>query len=91
MNEGKPLLTGLGDLAAACPTGAADNTRFLGWLGTVVERVRNLPRGRTLLLPGGWCTRAGGRGLHSFPFQLNLSFSVGQMTQLNSSMCPLGA
>ena len=30
----------------------------------------------------------GGRGLHSFPFQLNLSSSVHLITQLNSSMCP---
>jgi len=26
----------------------------------------------------------GGRGLHSFPFQLNLSYSVHRITQLNS-------
>ena len=30
----------------------------------------------------------GGRGLHSFPFQLNLSSSVHRVIQLNSSMCP---
>ena len=29
-----------------------------------------------------------GRGLLSFPFQLNLSSSVHRMTQLNSGMCP---
>ena len=29
-----------------------------------------------------------GRGLHSFPFQLNLSSSVHRMTQLKSSLCP---
>jgi hypothetical protein len=28
--------------------------------------------------------RHAGRGLHSFPFPLNLSFSVHRMTQLNS-------
>jgi hypothetical protein len=29
-----------------------------------------------------------GRGLHSFPFQLNLSSSVHRITQLNSLVCP---
>ena len=29
-----------------------------------------------------------GRGLHSFPFQLNLSTSVHRITQLNSCVCP---
>jgi len=29
-----------------------------------------------------------GRGLHSFPIQLNLSSSVHRMTQLSSSTCP---
>jgi len=29
-----------------------------------------------------------GRGLHSFPFQLNLSSPVHRMTHLNSRMCP---
>ena len=28
------------------------------------------------------------RGIHSFPFQLNLSPSVHRITQLNSRMCP---
>jgi len=35
-----------------------------------------------LLALGG--AGAGGRGLHSFPFQLNLSSSVHRITQLNS-------
>jgi hypothetical protein len=30
----------------------------------------------------------GGRGLHSFPFQLNLSASVHHITQINSKMYP---
>ena len=54
---------GLGDLALGCPAGSCDNTRFLGWLGQIVERVRNIPRGRSLLLPGGWCTKTGGHPL----------------------------
>jgi len=29
-----------------------------------------------------------GRGLHSFPFQINLSSSVHRITQINSLMCP---
>ena len=29
-----------------------------------------------------------GKGLHSFPFQLNLSSSVQRITQINSCMCP---
>ena len=44
-------LVGLGDLALGCPAGTCDNQRFLGWLGQIVERVRNIPRGRCLLLP----------------------------------------
>jgi hypothetical protein len=29
-----------------------------------------------------------GRGLHSFPFQLNLSSPVHSLAQINSGMCP---
>jgi hypothetical protein len=32
-----------------------------------------------------------GRGLHSFPFQLNLSWFVGHMPQLTPCICPDGA
>ena len=32
--------------------------------------------------------RALGKGLHSFPFQLNLSSSIHRMTQSNPRMCP---
>ena len=58
--DARQALVGLGDLALGCPAGSRDNQRFLGWIGEVVERVRNTPRGRSLLLPGGWCTKAGG-------------------------------
>ena len=33
------------------------------WIEEVVDRVRNTPVGRSLLLPGGWCTRLGGHPL----------------------------
>ena len=52
--QARQALVGLGDLALGCPAGTCDNQRFLGWLGQIVERVRNIPRGRCLLLPGGW-------------------------------------
>ena len=58
--DARQALVGLGDLALGCPAGSRDDQRFLGWIGEVVERVRNTPRGRTLLLPGGWCTKSGG-------------------------------
>ena len=35
-----------------------------------------------------WRHAAAGRGLHSFPLQLNLSSSVHRVTQLDSRMCP---
>jgi hypothetical protein len=37
---------------------------------------------------GNYNPSTAGRGLHSFPFQLNLSSSVHRKTQLNSRMCP---
>jgi hypothetical protein len=63
LSEARQALVGLGDLALGCPAGSCDNARFLGWLGQIVERVRNIPRGRSLLLPGGWCTKTGGHPL----------------------------
>ena len=63
LGDARQALVGLGDLALACPAGSRDNKRFLGWIEEVVDRVRNTPIGRSLLLPGGWCTRAGGHPL----------------------------
>jgi|TARA_B110000305_G_C19052847_1_gene453482 hypothetical protein len=69
-------LVGLGDLALSCPAGSKDNTRFLVWLEEIVERCRNLPRGRTLLLPGGWCTKNGGHPLVYSVRRQETSFSL---------------
>ena len=63
LGDARQALVGLGDLALACPAGSRDNKRFLAWIEEVVDRVRNTPIGRSLLLPGGWCTRAGGHPL----------------------------
>ena len=63
LNDARQNLVSLGDLALSCPAGSADNSRFLHWLELVIERVRNIPRGRCLLLPGGWCTKQGGHAL----------------------------
>ena len=63
LGDARQALVGLGDLALACPAGSRDNKRFLSWIEEVVDRVRNTPIGRSLLLPGGWCTRAGGHPL----------------------------
>ena len=38
----------------------------------------------TKVLLGAAAVLANGRGLHSFPFQLNLSYSVHYITQLKS-------
>jgi hypothetical protein len=76
LNEARQALVSLGDLALVCPAGSCDNQRFLAWLGQIVERVRNIPRGRSLLLPGGWCTKTGGHPLVYAVHRKDTTFSL---------------